>query len=75
MNNMQQFAINMIANNPRLQQRAQGNPMLMQGLRAIQNGDANAGQQLAQNICNSMGVSPQQATQQAMQFFGGLGGK
>lgn len=71
MNNLQQFAMNMIANNPRIQQRANGNPMLMQGLKAIQNGDENAGRQLAENICNSMGVTPQQATQQAMNFFGG----
>lgn len=71
MNNMQQFALNMIARNPQLQKRAQGNPMLQQGLNAIQNGDSRAGEQLARNICNSMGVTPEQATNQAMGFFGG----
>lgn len=72
MTNMQQFALNVLARNPQLQKRAKSNPMLQQGLNAIQNGDVASGEQLARNICNSMGVTPEQATNQAMGFFGGL---
>lgn len=68
--NMQQFAMNMI------QQRLQQNPQMAQNqnmaqmINVIQSGDNAAGEQLANNILQSMGVSREQAIQQAAQFFG-----
>lgn len=45
------------------------NPMAQNYIGVIQSGDAQKGQQLAENICKSYGVTPQQAIQQAKQFF------
>lgn len=48
-----------IANSPQGQQ-------LMQ---ILQSGDNEAGMQMAMNICNSYGVTPQQALSSAINFF------
>ena len=45
------------------------NPMAQNYISVIQSGDAQKGQQLAENICRSYGVTPQEALQQAKQFF------
>lgn len=47
----------------------QNNPQAQNYIQVLQSGDAQKGQQLAENICKSMGVTPQQAVQQAMSFF------
>lgn len=52
-------------NNPALQQ----NPQAQNYISVLQSGDSQKGQQLAENICKSMGVTPEQALQQAMKFF------
>lgn len=52
-------------NNPSLQ----NNPQAQNYISVLQSGDAQKGQQLAENICKSMGVTPEQALQQAMKFF------
>lgn len=46
------------------------NPQAQQMLRVIQSGDAEQGQQIAENILRSRGISKDQAVQQARQFFG-----
>lgn len=63
--NPAQFAMNMIKNNPQVM----NNPMAQNYIGVIQSGDAQKGQQLAENICKTYGVTPQQAIQQARQFF------
>lgn len=65
MMNPVQFAMSMIQQNPQVM----NNPMAQNYIGVIQSGDAQKGQQLAENICKSYGVTPQQAMQQAKQFF------
>lgn len=65
MMNPMQFAMNMIQHNPQVM----NNPMAQNYINVIQSGDAQKGQQLAENICKSYGMTPQQALQQAKQFF------
>lgn len=65
MMNPMQFAMNMIQHNPQVM----NNPMAQNYISVIQSGDAQKGQQLAENICKSYGMTPQQALQQAKQFF------
>lgn len=60
-----QFAMSMIQNNPQVM----NNPMAQNYIGVIQSRDAQKGQQLAENICRSYGITPQQAIQQAKQFF------
>lgn len=54
-----------IQNNPALRDNAQAQNYI----HVLQSGDSQKGQQLAENICKTMGVTPQQAVQQAMSFF------
>lgn len=65
MMNPMQFAMSMIQRNPQVM----NNPMAQNYIGIIQSGDAQKGQQLAENICKSYGMTPQQALQQAKQFF------
>lgn len=52
------------------------NPNAQQWLQVIQNGDAQAGEQIARNICNSYGMTPEQASQQAQNgLFGMFSGR
>lgn len=66
MPNLKDFAINMISNNPRVSR----NPQAQHMLQIIQNGDSKQGQQIAENICKTYGITPEQAVQQAKKFFG-----
>lgn len=65
MMNPMQYAMNMIQQNPQIM----NNPMAQNYISVIQSGDAQRGQQLAENICKSYGMTPQQALQKARQFF------
>ena len=38
-------------------------------IQAVQSGDAEAGERIARNLCQSYGVTPEQAIQQAKGFF------
>lgn len=60
------FAKMMIMKN---QNRIPNTPWKDAAINAIMNGDANAGMQLANNLCNSNGVSVQDAVNQATRFF------
>ena len=65
-NNLLYFAQRMIQSN---QNRIPNTPWAHAAVNAIMNGDANAGQQIAQNLCNSNGVSKEDALRQAAEFF------
>lgn len=60
-----QMAINKINSDPRMQ----NNPQAREFLSIMQTGDVARGEEMARNLCNSYGVSQQQAIQQAKQFF------
>ena len=45
------------------------NPNARAMIQAVQSGDAEAGQRIARNLCQSYGVTPEQAVQQAKGFF------
>ena len=60
------FAQRMIQSN---QNRIPNTPWAQAAVNAIMNNDPNAGQQIAQNLCNSNGVTKEQALRQAADFF------
>lgn len=64
-NNIQEFALNLIKNNPNIS----NNPNAQEFINVIQSGDAVRGQQLANNLCKTYGITPDQALYQAKQFF------
>lgn len=64
-NNMMQFALDMIQNNPALQ----NNPNAREMINVIRSGDVERGQQIARNICDTYGVKPEDAIAQARSFF------
>lgn len=45
------------------------NPNARAMIQAVQSGDAEAGERIARNLCQSYGVTPEQAIQQAKGFF------
>lgn len=53
-----------------MRQNAQNNPMAMGMLDVIESGDASKGEQMADNICKSMGISRDEAISQARRYFG-----
>lgn len=57
--------IDIIANNPKVQQ----NPTAKGMLDVVMSGDASKGEQMALNICDSMGVSKDEALRKAKEFF------
>lgn len=63
--NPQQFAIQMIQNNPNMA----SNPYVQQLIEIIQNGDKKRGEELANNILNTYGVSKEDAMGRAKNFF------
>lgn len=63
--NIKDVAMNMIRNNPNVA----NNPNAQEFINVIQNGDSEKGKQIAQNLCNTYGVTPDQAMQQAKRFF------
>lgn len=66
MNNLIQFALNKIAQNPQIA----NNPRNQELFQVIQNGDAKKGQEIAENLCQTYGVSKEDAMSKARQFFG-----
>lgn len=59
------IAINMIRRNPRFA----NNPQAQNYLQIIQSGNSQQGEQIARNLCQTYGVTPDQAVQQARNFF------
>lgn len=64
--NVNQVLDTLLQRNPEMQ----NNPMAKQMIDVIRSGDSAKGQQIANNLCKSNGVSPQDAIKQAQQFFG-----
>jgi len=62
---LQKFALSMLEKNPNIA----GNPNAQAMIDVIRNNDSVQGEQIARNICNSYGLTPEQATAQARQFF------
>lgn len=60
-----QMVQQMFQNNPNLQ----NNPQAQQFMQIIMNNDSERGEQIARNICQTYGISPEQAVQQAQLFF------
>lgn len=63
------IALNFINNNPQLQQYIASDPQKQQMFEVLKSGDAVKGQQLANEICQQQGVTPEQGLQNAMNFF------
>lgn len=63
--NPMQFAMNMLQNNPQVM----NNPQAQGLMQVIQSGDAAKGQQMAENLCKTYGVTPDQALEEARKFF------
>lgn len=63
MSKLTDMAAQMIRNNPNIQQ----SPFAQAGVNAILNNDAKAGEQLANNILKSVGMTKEQAMQLARQ--------
>lgn len=65
MPNLMQFAMNLIQKNPTVA----NNPDAQNLLNVIQSGDSAKGQQIAENLCETYGVSKEDALAQAKKFF------
>ena len=63
MNNIMNFAQNMV----RMNKNVPNTPWAQAAIQAILNGDQQAGEQLANNICQSMGLTKEQALEMAKQ--------
>lgn len=66
MPNLRDFALNMIGQNPQINT----NPQAQTYIDAIRSGDNDRMKTIALNICNTYGMTVDQATSSAMQFFG-----
>lgn len=60
-----QFALNMIRQNPQIA----NNPQAQEMINVIQSGDETRGKEIATNLCNTYGVTQQQAINDAKKFF------
>lgn len=65
MNNVIQNLIGMAMNSP----QAQNSPLAKEGLGAIANNDNEKGEQIADNILASLGMTREQGIEQARKFF------
>lgn len=65
MPNFMQMAMNLISQNPNIA----NNPQAQNLIQVIQNGNSEEGQKIAQNLCQTYGISPEDAIKQAKQFF------
>nr|DAH20411.1 MAG TPA: Coenzyme PQQ synthesis protein D [Bacteriophage sp.] len=63
--NIQQFAMNLLQNNPNIAK----NPQAQEMLKVIQNGDSQRGQMIAENLCKTYGITKEDALAQAKRFF------
>lgn len=65
-NAIMNFAMNAIAKNPQIA----NNPQAQDLINVIKSGDSVKGEQIARNLCQSYGVTPEQALDRATGFFG-----
>lgn len=71
MNALINLLIQRLAQSPNVQ----NNPNAQQWLNVIQSGDSAQGEQIARNIAQSYGMTPEQATQQAQNGLFGMFGR
>lgn len=62
---MQMILQQLLQNNPNIQ----NNPQMREYLNILQNNDAVRGQQVAENLCKTYGLTKEQAIEQAKKFF------
>ncbi len=62
---MRTFALNLLSQNPNIR----SNPQLQDMLQVIQSGDSVRGQQIAENLCSTYGISKEDAISNARNFF------
>lgn len=60
-----QMAMNLISQNPNIA----NNPNAQEFIKVIQNGDSERGQQIADNLCQSYGMTRDEALKNAKSFF------
>lgn len=65
MRNPNQFVQNMLNNN-----KVTGNPMAMNALDMMKNGDNEGIEKMARNVCKQRGINPDEAIQQIRQQLG-----
>lgn len=65
MNSIMQQMMAMVENSPQFA----NNPNAREMLRCIKEGDAKKGEQIARNLCETYGIQPEQAVQNARNFF------
>lgn len=66
MNQIANFAMNLLQRNPRVA----NNPQAQKLMEIIQNGDSQQGEKMAENLCETYGMSKDQALTEAKKFFG-----
>lgn len=66
MNQIANFAINMLQRDPRFA----NNPQARKLMEIIQNGDSQQGEKMAENLCETYGMTKDQALTEAKKFFG-----
>lgn len=59
------FALNLLSQNPNIR----SNPQMQNMLQVIQSRDSVRGQQIAENLCNTYGISKEDAISNARNFF------
>lgn len=64
--NLRDMALSIIGRSPQVAQ----DPNARHMLDVIQSGDSAEGERIARNLCQSYGVTPEQAMEQARRFFG-----
>ncbi len=62
---MRSFALNLLSQNPNIR----SNPQLQDMLQVIKSGDSVRGQQIAENLCSTYGISKEDAISNARNFF------
>lgn len=65
MPDIKQFALNMLKNNPNFQ----NNPLAENCIQALETGDNQKGEDIANNLCQTYGISKEDAIKQAKKFF------
>lgn len=63
--NPMQFIMNMVRNNPNIA----NNPQAQEYLNILESGDSAKGEEIANNLCQTYGVSKDEALKQAQSFF------
>lgn len=66
MNNLMNFAMGIISQNPQIA----NNPNAREMINVIQSGDFQRGQMIARNLCQANNTTPEEAMKQARGFFG-----